>query len=432
MHFNKLTLLAFVVAASLPAAQAMAQDDGALLREGLFARDRNVSVEQRPRPEYAPIALRAGSFYVLPSITGTIDGNDNIYATSSNETSDTIFRVNPAIAAKSNWNRHALSMFANLNSSFYSDHDQENTTDYLLGFDGRLDVRHDLGLAGGASYERDTEPRSQTATQTVVNGLIAKPIRYDVGRAYVEGTYATNRYRFSGRVSVDDYTYDNAHTTGGAIVYQRDRDHTIVSEGARVEYALVPDTSFFALVTLNQRSFHNPALGEVLRDSTGYNLQVGANFDLTHLIRGEVAIGYLNQDYDSSVFHKSSGLSFNGKVQWFPTQLTTVTFTGSRSADDAGIPGVGGYTSTNIGAQIDHELLRNVILNAGAAYGYDDYNGYDRSDKRTNVYAGAKYLVNRAVTLNLTFNHYNQDSSGLHKAASYDVNRLYGSLSYAF
>ena len=69
MRFDKVTLVGLVLAAMLPATQALAQDDGALLREGLFKRDRNVSVSERPKPEYNPITMHFGSFSVLPSIT---------------------------------------------------------------------------------------------------------------------------------------------------------------------------------------------------------------------------------------------------------------------------------------------------------------------------------------------------------------------------
>jgi hypothetical protein len=430
---NSNLLVCVVLTALLPAVPAFAQDDGALLREGLFARDRNVSVLQRPRPEYAPIAMRLGSFYVLPSITASVEGNDNIYATSASKVSDAIFRVNPAVEAKSNWNRHALSLFANLNSSFYSSKNSENTTDYLVGFDGRLDVSHDFGFAGGASYERDTEPRTSSASPQ----NLKEPIQYDVARAYGESTYATNRLRLTGRVSVDDFTYDNGTSTVGGQIYEKDRDHTQWTEAARAEYALVPNTSVFLLGTVNQREYRNPGLLstnvlEPKRDSTGVTLSVGSNFDLTHTLRGEVAVGYLDQNYDAAAYSEIKGVSFSGKVQWFPTQLTTVTLSGARTPEDAGILGVGGYISTNFSATVDHELLRNLLLNAGVSYGKDDYKNYDRQDERTSEFVGARYLMNRAVTVNLGYTHYNQDSSGVFHGASFDVNRVYASLTYAF
>lgn len=428
MRFDKVTLVGLVVAAMLPATQALAQDDGALLREGLFKRDRNVSVTERPKPEYNPITMHFGSFSVLPSITGTVEENDNIYATNSNTTSDTIFRVNPAVVARSNWNRHALSLFANLTRDFYSSHSSEETTDYLVGFDGRLDVAHDLGFAGGASYERDTEPR--TSSSSPANAT--KPVQFDVARAYGEGTYATNRIRLSGRVSVDDYSFDNTNTSTGATIVEKDRDHTEWKESAKLEYALVPDTSVFIQGILNQRSYRNPQAGETLRDSDGYTVHVGANFDLTHLIRGEIGVGYLSQDYDAAIYSKSSGFSFSGLVEWFPTQLTTVTFSGNRGVEDAGIPNVGGYLSTNGAISIDHELLRNIIVNGGLTYGKDEYQNYDRTDERTGAHIGLKYLMNRAVTINVAYNYYKQDSSGSKLGAQFDVNRVYASLAYAF
>ncbi len=417
-----------VLAAMLPATGVLAQDDGALLREGLFARDRNVSVNDRPRPEYAPLTVHLGAFSVLPSLTGTVEGNDNILATSSNTRSDTIFRLEPAVVARSNWSRNALNLFANVNTDLYARDSKEQTTDYLVGGDGRVDVSHDLGLAGGASYERDTEPRTSSSSP----GFAIRPVQYDVARAYGEGTFATPRLRLSGRFGIDDYTYDNVPAFGGGLVYERDRDHTQFTESGKAEYALVPDTSVFGQVIVNQRDYRDELPGEASRSSNGVIVRVGANFDLSHLMRGEVGVGYLYQKYDSAIYSRITGFSFSGLVQWFPTQLTTVTVSGARTPEDAGIPNVGGYTSTNLAASIDHELLRNVLLNAALTYGKDDYQSYDRSDTRTGESVGARYLMNRAVTLNLTYSHYNQDSSGTRAGAKFDVNRLYATLTYAF
>ena len=89
---------------ALPAI-AHAQDDTSLARTGLFARDRNVTVRQRPKPEYANSPIGYGAFLISPTITASVEGNDNIYATASNTTSDVIFRLQPSVIAQTNWSR---------------------------------------------------------------------------------------------------------------------------------------------------------------------------------------------------------------------------------------------------------------------------------------------------------------------------------------
>src|SRR5689334_14678398 len=48
---------------------------------GVFARDRNVSVTERPRPGYEALGLRAGGFMLWPKLTVANEYNDNIFAT---------------------------------------------------------------------------------------------------------------------------------------------------------------------------------------------------------------------------------------------------------------------------------------------------------------------------------------------------------------
>lgn len=429
MSLRSTVALIVLAGALLPAARAAAQDDAALLRDGLFTRDRNISVTERPKPEYQPVPVRLGAFIFDPTIAAGLEYNDNIYAANTDTTSDGIVHVQPSLSVVSDWSRNQVSAFARVGGNYYFDHSSEDTTDYAIGAAGRLDVQHDLGFAGGASYEEDTEPRGSEATV-----IEAKhPIRYDVADAFIEGTKEFDRLRLTAKGTVDDFNYDNGETSGGLLVYEQDRNHTTYTGAFKAEYAYLPDTSFFVSVVGNSRSYRNELPGELSRSSSGYEVTVGSNFDLTHLARGEVYIGYLEQDYDNdNVFKSVSGLAVRGKVEYFPTQLTTITLSGSRSVQDSGIVDVGGYLANVAALQIDHELLRNVILSGVFSYTEDDYENYARTDKIGSEQVSLAYLLNRAVSLNLTYAHLSQDSSGANKGPTYDINRAIASIAYRF
>ena len=373
---------------------AFAQDDAALLRDGLYVRDRNISVTQRPKPEYDAAPIRLGAFVVSTKIGASVEYNDNIYADNGDKTSDTIVHVLPSIAIQSDWSRNQVSAYAKAVGSYYSKHDDENTTDYDVGAAGRLDADRSLGFAGGVDYQRDTEPRTSSSSPT----LSAKPVRYDLADGFIEGTKEFNRLRLTAKGSIDDFTYDNTATSTGIEVYEKDRSHTVYTGGFQAEYAYLPDTGLLASLVTNSRDYRDALPGEILRNSSGYEATVGANFDLTHLARGQIYVGYLEQKYDSSQFKKVSGLALRGQVEYFLTQLTTVTLAGSRTVQDSGIFNVGGYLSNNVSLTLDHELLRNLVLSGAVNYGYDDYQNYDRSDKRFGFSAGADYLLNRAFS----------------------------------
>ena len=420
--------LALGVGSLLNPLSASAQDDTALPRTGLFARDRNITVRERPKPEYTALPIPVEGFLLTPTLTGSVEYNDNIYATETNPISDEIFRVQPSVVLSSNWNRNALSAFARASTNQYVSHSTETTTDYALGTTGRLDIQHDWGLAGGTSYEEDTEPRTSSGTPADVRN----PIRYYYSDTDLETTKEFERYRFTARGDYQDYTFEDSLTPAGALVYQEDRDEVVYSGAFKAEYALIPETSVFASLVLNQRDFDHRLSIEPSRNSGGYEAAFGANFDLTHLLRGEIYVGYLEQDYTNHAFKNVSGLSLRGTLNYFPTQLTTVTLTGSRSAEDSDIIGAGAYLSSNYSLQVDHELLRNLILTGNLTIGNDDYQGYDRTDNRYIGSASATYLLTRTIGLNLKYSHYTQNSSGLERGPNFNINSVIASIVYQF
>jgi hypothetical protein len=428
MRLSKMALLASTLLVMAPAGHAFAQDDAALARSGLFLRDRNVAVDERPKPEYQPLPVRVGAFILDPTIAGGLEYNDNIYATNTNTVSDGIFHVDPSITAVSDWNRNQVSAFAKVDGDYYFDRTTENFTDYSFGAAGRLDVQHDLGFAAGATFEHDTEPRTSEASPVEA----IHPIAYDYATGFIEGTKEFDRLRLTAKGTIDDYSYNNAETPGHAEIYEKDRDHTDLVGAFKAEYAYLPDFSLLASLVLNKHDYRNTLPGEILRNSDGYEATVGVNFDLTHLARGEFYLGYLDQTYDSSQFKDVSGFAIRGKVEYFPTQLTTVSLSGSRTVQDSGIFDVGGFFANDVALQVDHELLRNVVLTAQASYAEDDYQNYSRTDRISSEGVGVLYLMNRALTVKFNYTHLNQDSTGSNAGPKFDINRVYATIGYQF
>lgn len=400
-----------------------------------FARDRNISVRQRPHPGYEALGLREGAFMVWPKISTTVEYNDNIFATSADEKSDTVFHVSPEIDLTSNWSRHELDAYVRSTLNRNADYSSENTTDYSVGTNGRLDVLRTAQVNAGADWSRLTEPRTSAPAQAEGFGL-AHPTQYETLSAYLSGAREFNRLRVSGRLDARNFIY--LDRTGNPPQHDRDRLLTVYT--ARADYALSPDTALFVQVAGNTRDYRLSATPSVLaaypffenRDSKGVEALVGANFELSALTRGEIGVGYVKQKFDNPRFKDISGFGARAQVEWFPTQLTTVTFTGSRTIEDAGIVGASGYLSTNLGAQVDHELLRNVILSANASYGNDDYKGVDRQDKRYGAGVGATYLLNRSVGVTVGYNYYKQNSRGTAGSGDFSINKVGATLTLQY
>jgi hypothetical protein len=338
---------------------------------------------------------------------------------------DVILRLRPEVAVATDWSRSSLTAYVRSTISQYAEYDSENTVDYDLGAAGRLDVSRAMNIVGGASFGHQSEPRTTASSQLQSE----EPIEYDVTSGYVAATRTTGRVKLSGRADVRAFDYEDGHTAAGVVVDQDDRDRTNTSFTGRVEGALRPATARFVLATANDRDYDLPStLTTAARDSSGFEVLAGANFELGAVARGEVAAGYIEQNFDESVYKDLGGFGARVSLEWFPTQLTTVTLTGARTIEDSAIAGSGGYVSTNAAVQVDHEFMRNVILSGQVSYGNDDYDGIDRTDNRFAAQASATYLISRHLGASLAVSHYEQDSDGADSGVSFDINKLMVSL----
>jgi hypothetical protein len=416
-------LTSAAVAAALMAAVpvvSMAQDLGSN-----FKRDKNTSVRQRPRPDYEAIGMKAGGFTLYPRVTVEAVHDDNIYAVATGEQSDVIWRVKPEVAARSNWSRHALGAFASASVNRYADFDTENTEEYTLGVNGRLDVERGSYVSASVQWQALTEPRSAITAGTPA-GATPEPVEYSLWSGNLTGVKEFNRLRLTGKLDTKTFDYDDQ---GSLAFNQNTRDRDEFYYGGKAEYAVGPDTAVFASLIGNTKEYDLASVG---RDSDGYVATVGANFDLSQSVRGELEAGYMSQSYDNTAFADIDGFTAKGRVEWFPTELTTLNVGGSRSIEESTAANSQGYISNTASVGIDHELLRNVLLAANASFGKDSYESVDRDDKRTGFNASAAYLLNRNVGLFLTYTYLKQESSGTAKGSSFSDNKLAASVALQF
>jgi hypothetical protein len=419
-----------VIAAFGARAHAQAVDNGGVAAGSNFARNRNESVRDRPRPGFEAIGIPMGGFNLFPRLTADAQYNSNIYATQTGVISDTIFHITPEVAMRSNWTRHQLALYARANFNEYASHSTESTQDYSVGASGRLDLLRTSNLFGGTSFDHATEPRTAPTSPAAS----VSPIQYNLFQGNFGGVHEMNRIRLSGRVNYFNYNYFNNHTANGDVLLQDDRDRDEWYETGRVEYALTPDKAIYVEAVGNQRNYRlHPPQAQFNRDSTGYTVSAGTNFDITRLIRGEAQIGYMSQSYSDPRFgNNTTGLAYNVAIDWFPTPLTTVNVSGGRSIQEAVANTASGYVSTNIGARIDHELRRNILFSAHANYDQDNYHDADRIDKRTLAGVSGTYLMNAHIGLRLTYDFQSQRSSGTAHANSYDDHRITGGLTFQY
>ncbi|MBY0447195.1 MAG: outer membrane beta-barrel protein [Hyphomonadaceae bacterium] len=379
-----------VLAACLTHAPAAAQT---------ITRDQNQSVAERSRAEYEPNGIRVRSFEIRPRLTTDVAYLDNVFAEESNRDSDAVIGLRSALNVNSTWSRHSVSGGFTSDTLFFTEFGSEDRTSWRGNVEGRLDLGRSSQLGAGALFRRNIAPRTSPETPLASLDLVQETSQ----GVFVTGAHEFNRLRLSARAERTNFNFGDITTIGGQTLSLDDRERVEWRASGRADYALSPDSSVFVEGGWNQRDFDVIPLSGVARSSTGQTFLAGFRTDVTRLLRGEVSIGYLRQDFQAANVNVVAGLATRIALEYFPTPLTTVRLNAQREIQDTGVDSGAGIFSTNVGLGVDHELLRNLILSASGGYNRQSFRGLPRTDTFYNAEVGARYLINRNLSLGASY-----------------------------
>ena len=386
-----------------------------------YDRGQNTGVLDRSRPEYEAGGIRVSAFRLHPRIEASTGLTDNVYQLSA-RTSDAFAVLAPSLQLQSTWSRNALNLDAGADLLRYAKQARRDTDGWHVGADGRYDIGGAGAIAVSARTERATEPATSAAYPTAA----AQASQYQVTTAHVAPSYAMGRVKLQAAYDFTPYSFDPYSTFAGTLVDQSNRNSSTQSGTMRGEYAITPDTSVFLQANFDWLTYSHPLLAGVPnRDSNSYRVLGGLSFDLATKLRGSVGLGYMARNYNDPLLYRPvSGLTAEMRVDYFLDSLTTVTLTGRRVIEDAAYVNTSGFVATSAALRVDHEVLRNLLLNVQAAYERDAFNGVSQSVNVVRLSAGARYLMSRAVGLGLSVSHDARAASGPLNLPTYAETRV--------
>ncbi len=381
---------------------------------------RYISVLERVQPGYVAPGIPIGAFTLSPSLAVSGGYDDNIFATEHDRVSDGFVRFQPEALIQSNWSQNSVSFDASGTIDRYFHRTSENIADYALTAAGLYQIGSDtiLRAAGRVESEHQSRLSQDIFAQTI------HPVRYTEQSGAVALTQDFGRLRVTGDARVARFNYRDGRLADGSVYDQQTSDNTSYRVGIRASYQQTPGLAWFVSASYNDRNFRTGTIDTPVRDSHGYQLLAGVDFEPSALIRGSIGVGYIRQNFRSAHYTDLSGVGFNARLQFFPSQLTTVTLNANRSVLDSGIPGSGGYLSSEGSVRIDHELFRQIILSASVGYQSNKFNNLDRVDGRLATSAGMTYRLNRFASLELHYDRLDQSSHGADRYRAYVDNRL--------
>lgn len=402
-HVSRLICLSAL--ACLAAASAQAQQD-------YFSRDKYEAVADRAQPDYDPVAKRAGSFLLRPEAELGVMSVSNAFASSQDEVSDVIVRLGAKVRADSDWSRNRVSLFASSYRNEYLDNQGTSNSSSLIGAEGRIDATGKAWIAPRASYGWLSESRQDY----VASFGTKKPIELERLDTGVDAHYQTGRIRAVAGIGLLQEDYKDAELLGSSIKVDQDfRDRTYTRLRGRLDYGVTPNVAVFGQAVAYQADYDDEVVIDGVarnRDSDGYILSAGVDFETQALLRGQVGVGLFNDRQKDAFFADKDGLSVDGRVTWFASQLTNVTVSAGRRTVDLGLRESASAVQTSFGLELDHELRRNILLRLSGRLLNEDYDDIDRQDEVSEFGFLTLYKLNRHMHLDGFVRHVSRDVSG--------------------
>lgn len=380
-------------------------------------RGRQESVLDRPRPEYEPDGVILGGFTVFPEVQTGVGVTSNVFAAEEDGETAAFLTLDPKVRARSNWLRHGLSVSMAGAFRRFLDRSIRNEDGLAARVDGRLDVSSNLVIDAAAAISR--EYQSQYSSEVPANTIA--PIRYEKQTALMRATYGAGRMRAIVAGDVNRLDFRDA-TAGNVTIDQDFRDRTVNRLTARLEYAALSDVWLFTELSGSGIDHRIDRIGNASdnRDGAEYRALAGTSFDITALARARIGIGFIKRNFDSQSFRDLSGFAYDGRIEFFPSGLTTVSIAAQRRIGESIAAGSSGFYSNDYLARVDHELLRNLLLFGQARYQHNSFRGSDRRDDIWILESGASYLIDRSFSISAGLAYSDRSSSGLDRGQEFD------------
>jgi hypothetical protein len=376
------------------------------------------TVTQRPRPELDPIGPHVGDFFWFPQAEVDEAFNSNIFATSSSTANDFITVLQPKFDLLSSFPQDALNLHGGAALQYYAKNPTQNTENGFGAVDGRVNITAESWFYGNALAAHLNYPRTSPDSP----GNAAQPVTYDSYTATAGYVQSGLLVGYQAEIAALAQRFNDVPLIGGGISPQSANDINIYEASLRANYELVPDYLGYIRFAEDLRIYPNTLPGGVSFNSLGYRADIGLQILPAGVAYGEIYAGYLSQDFRTSSLSPVSGLDAGGRLVWNVTRLTTATFNALRTVNTSN-PTVGntgtGYLASTVEVNLDHELLRDLLLNANAGYENDAFQGISRTDNVFSAGAGVKYLLNRNLYLGGSYSYQQRASSGIAAGVPY-------------
>lgn len=407
-------MLAVTALSSEAAAQALTdappQTPGAMAAAGNWDSAKlygAASITDHDRKAFLPDGIRLGTFMVSPELSTTTIFNDNILLTPRKTEADLRIDVEPTVHVTSQLPRHTLNFGFGGRLSRYlnnSNFDHENAFAYV---DGALHIDHGnilFAKLGSRLMHADS-----------INALIFNPpgefTPVWTNQAILGFARDTGRLHGSISTSFENWNFYDVTAVDGTVIDQDKHDISIYTTKLTTKYRFSPGYTgvLEARYIRHDTSEQASPIGNL--DSDGYQVLAGITAEINPLLRTSFLAGYAYRTYDHGLIGDASSFQLEASLEWLATQNMTIKATARHGLADtplqsdllnyANLASV--QSSVTLG--VDYEVLRNLVLRAGASYNIYDELDSPRTDDIWSARIGVDYYHTKNWLFSLAYEH---------------------------
>ena len=346
------------------AAAACGQDLSQYFPQGVpgYDTEPGVTVQSRVRPDYDPAGVRVDSFLLYPSVNLGFGYDSDLFGSTpvaGQRTGSWLVDTSASVLARSDWGRDALGGFVSVDRANELDLPSQSDTDWTGMLGGTIDIGRDQLTLAAAHLFLHQAPTAIDALPT------DQPVPYQVNDLRLAYMHDFDRLSVTPNFEFTTYRFGNV-TIDGIPSSQTDRNRDVVQAGLTASYDVAPLRTILLVLRGTDTRYTEPLPSAPSHDSTGAAALMGIEWG-DGVLDLRLLAGWEQRDFAAPQFRSHGAPAAEGEVTWSPSGMTTVTGTLSRTIEDAAQEGVAGYTNTAAKLEINHEYLRNVLLNGFAS-----------------------------------------------------------------
>jgi hypothetical protein len=366
-----------------------------------YATAPGVTVASRQRPDFDSSGFRAGTFVLRPELAEGLGYDSNLLGGGRGSAGSWMVGTHPSLLVASDWSRNSIGGYLGASDLRYPDQPRQSYTDWTAALGGTLSVGRDQFTMSAAHL-------GLHQARTDLDALPSDtPIAYQVNDIRASYLVALGRLSVTPSLAFTTFSYQPT-TIFGVPTSQAYRDRDVLQGAVTTRYQLSPQYDLLLVTRALGVNYTAPQPGQPTRNSTGYEVLLGMANQAGAVWQYRVLVGWEMRAFAASQYSTHQAPIAEASVAWNPSGVTTVSATVTRSIEDAAQEGIAGYTYSSARLVVDHEVRRDLLVQASGSLQYADYLQGGGHASGFSLGAGATWLINRNMRLSATYDFTDQ------------------------